>query len=93
MELWNKDWINMENYKVLSTEKRFCPVCGKVHNVEKRSRIVTGLVKAVKVDYEEIYFYCDNFGSKDDYQEFVPAGLMDENLDRAREAYNKLKQI
>lgn len=82
----------MDDYKVLSIENKFCPICGKVHSIEKRSRIVTGLVKAVKVDYEEIYYYCDNFGSDKDYQEFVPAGLMDENLKRAREAYEKLKQ-
>lgn len=76
----------MNNYIILSTEKMDCPICGTTHLVEKRSRSTKANIKGMVVPYEEVYYYC-NLNSDPDECEFVPMGLMDENLLRARDAY------
>lgn len=62
-----------------------CPICNKVHPIEERKRKTQAIIKDEIVDYEQIYFCC--ILSDEDENEFVPAGVMDENLLRARNAY------
>lgn len=64
-----------------------CPICGKSHEVEIRKRDSKMLVRGEAVDYEEVYYLCPNSEYEDD--EYWPAGIMDENLLRARDAYRK----
>lgn len=68
-----------------------CPVCNKVHSIEQRRRITQSIAKDEMVDYEEVYYLCP-LGDEDE-NEFVPAGLMDENLLRARDAYRQKKGL
>lgn len=68
-----------------------CPICNKVHSLEMRKRFTQGLVKGEVVDYEEIYYLCPL--SDEEENEFVPAGIMDENLLRARDAYRTQKGL
>lgn len=64
-----------------------CPLCGKVHLLEKMKRETQGVVKGEIVDYEENYYRCPLTHEVDN--EFVPAAMMDENLLNARDGYRK----
>ncbi len=68
-----------------------CPICNRVHLLEVRKRVTQAIVKGEVVDYEEVYYLCSL--SDDDENEFVPAGVMDENLLRARNAYRTKKGL
>lgn len=68
-----------------------CPLCNKVHLVEKRKRITQSVIKDEVVDYEQIYYCCPQ--TDEEENEFVPAGQMDENLLKARDAYRLLKGL
>lgn len=74
--------------EVLEKVERYCPLCNKVHFVEKRKRIGEMLIKNEATSYEEVYFFCPE---SIDYEEdeFVSAGLMNQNLRSARNAYRK----
>jgi len=75
----------MGNDYLIKSEERECPFCNKTHLVEIRKRMTQGLLKGEIVDYEEIYYLCRLTESEEN--EFSPAGIMDENLLRARDAY------
>ena len=64
-----------------------CPICNRVHQIEIRKRDSRALIKGESVNFEETYYLCPDGGYEDD--EFVPAGVMDENLARARDAYRE----
>lgn len=68
-----------------------CPICSKTHLLEMRKRFTQGLVKDEIVDYEEVYYLCPL--SYEEENEFIPAGIMDDNLLRARDAYRILKGL
>lgn len=64
-----------------------CALCAKNHQVEERKRITKAIIKNEEVDFEEIYYLCDN--CENDENEFIPAKIMDSNLLCARNAYRK----
>lgn len=76
-----------DNYLIEKVE-RDCPLCNKVHFVEKRKRVGEMLIKNEVTNYEEVYFFCPE---SVDYEEdeFVSADLMDQNLLSAKNAYRK----
>lgn len=74
--------------KVLEKVERYCPLCDKVHLVEKRKRISEMLIKNEIVSYEEVYFFCPKSVNYEE-DEFVSAGLMNQNLQNVRNAYRK----
>lgn len=81
---------NNEKYQdeILEKVERYCPLCDKVHFVEKRKRIGEMLIKNEITSYDEVYFFCpDSVNYEED--EFVSAGLMNQNLQSARNAYRK----
>ena len=80
----------MKNDWLIEETERDCPICDKVHTIEKRKRITQGLVKGEVVEYIEVYFLCPN-ADQDQDNEYVSAGMMDENISRAREAYRIAK--
>ncbi len=80
----NKDYL-------LRTIEMDCPLCNKVHSLEERKRITQSIVKDVIVDYEQVYYCCPL--SDEDENEFIPAGVMDENLLKARNAYRAIKGL
>ncbi|MGH4140684.1 type II toxin-antitoxin system antitoxin SocA domain-containing protein [Clostridium sp.] len=80
----NKDYL-------INTIEIDCPICNKVHSLEVRKRLTQGLVKGEVVDYEEVYYLCPL--SDEEENEFAPAGIMDENLLRARDAYRTKKGL
>lgn len=75
----------MSKDSLVNTVEVDCPICNKIHSLEVRKRLTEGIVKGEIVEYEEIYYLCSL--SNEEENEFVPAGIMDENLLRAREAY------
>lgn len=78
----------MEKSYLIERIERDCPLCNKIHLIEKRKRKSVMLIKGEKVAYEEIYFFCpDSVGCDED--EFVSAKLMNRNLQNARDAYRK----
>jgi len=79
--------LMMNNDYLINTVEMDCPICNRVHLVEQRKRLTQSIVKDKVVNYEEIYFLCPL--SDKEENEFVPAGLMDENLLRARDSYRK----
>lgn len=74
--------------EVLEKVEKYCPLCNKVHVVEKRKRIGEMLIKNEIVSYEEVYFFCPKSVNYEE-DEFVSAGLMNQNLQNARNAYRK----
>ncbi len=68
-----------------------CPICERVHTLEKRNRETQGIVKGEVVDYEEIFYLCPETDEEDN--EFVSSAIMDKNLLRARDAYRKAKGL
>ncbi|KLU62312.1 antitoxin HipB [Peptococcaceae bacterium CEB3] len=80
----------MKDYLVRTIE-RDCPICNRIHSLEERSRITQAVVKGEVVEYEEKYYLCSD--TDEDENEFVPAGLMDENLQKARNAYRLRKSL
>lgn len=78
-------------YKVLEQLEYDCPFCNRTHVLECRSRMTQAIIKKEIVSFNEIYYYCPY--STDDENEFVPAGLNDENLLRARNAYRQIKGL
>ncbi|MCK9331417.1 MAG: DUF4065 domain-containing protein [Clostridiaceae bacterium] len=80
----NKDYL-------ISTNETDCPICNKVHSLEIRKRLTQAVIKEEIVDYEEVYYLCPL--SDEEENEFVPAGIMDENLLRARDAYRIKKGL
>lgn len=79
------------SYLIESIE-RDCPLCNKFHTIEKRKRTSQMLIKNEGITYEEIYFYCPDSTDYDE-DEFVTAEMMDQNLQRARNAYRKKHSI
>lgn len=76
---------------LIKTVEMDCPICNNVHSLELRKRLTQGLVKGEVVDYEGVYNLCPL--SNEEENEFVSAGLMDENLLRARDAYRIKKGL
>lgn len=68
-----------------------CPLCNKTHLLEQRRRQTQTMIKGETVQYEEIYFLCPV--STEEENEFVSAGLMDENLLKARDSYRMKKGL
>jgi len=60
----------------------FCPGCGKKHDLEIKSELVSINIKKEKIIYKRRYFYCENVD-----EILIPAKLMDENLLRAKDTY------
>ncbi len=81
----------MDKDYIISMVDMDCPFCNKTHSLDQRKRLTQSIVKDETVDYEEIYFLCPL--SDEDENEFVPAGLMDENLLRARDSYRQKKGL
>lgn len=78
----------MDKSYLVECVERDCPLCNKVHLLEKRKRESQMLIKNEAVTYEETYFFCpDSVEYEED--EFVSAELMDQNLQNARNAYRK----
>ena len=62
-----------------------CPICGQVHEIEKRYRLDSITIKGEKVDYDHTFFYCCNADEED--CEFANGKMTNENLLNARNAY------
>lgn len=64
-----------------------CPICGRSHIIEIRKRDSQMLVRGETIAFEEIYYLCPEGLYEDD--EYWPAGVMDQNLLRARDSYRR----
>lgn len=81
----------MNNDILVEAIEMECPICSVVHTIEKRQRDTQSLVKGEKVDFSEVYFLCNECDEEEN--EFVPAGIMDQNLLKARDAYRRKKSL
>jgi len=81
----------MEKDYLVRTIELNCPLCNKVHVIEERKGITQAIIKGEVVDYEHVYYCCTL--SDEEENEFIPAGIMDENLLRARNAYRVKKGL
>jgi putative zinc finger/helix-turn-helix YgiT family protein len=77
--------IGMNTGNLIRKIKIECPLCGKVHDVEERTRIAKIIIKGERVDYVENYYFCSN--CDDGENEFTNGKMENENLLRARNAY------
>lgn len=71
--------------------KKDCPICNKVHLIEKRKRINKIKIKDEIIEYEEVYYLCPE--ANNDENEYTCSELMDVNLLNARDAYRKQKNL
>ncbi len=78
----------MDKSYLIESIERDCPLCNKVHCLEKRKRESRMLIKNEEVTYEEVYFFCKDSVEYDE-DEFVSAEMMDRNLQSARNVYRK----
>ena len=81
----------MNSSFLIGNEDYDCPICDRTHHIERRKRITQAVVKDEIVEFDEIFYLCPA-GEADD-NTFVPAGLMDENLLKARDAYRRKKGL
>lgn len=68
--------------------RELCPMCKK-HEAIINTRRVKTIIKGIEVEYDETEYFCSTLGEDDDCAYFIPPKVMDENLKRAREAYNR----
>lgn len=68
-----------------------CPLCDKIHEIEERKRITTTIIKGEEVTYEERFYFCANMGNEEN--EFQTAGMTNESLLNARNAYRRKKGL
>lgn len=78
----------MDNDILLKRIRMDCPLCGKNHNVEERSRVTSIMFKSKEITYKERFYFCSN--SKEGGNEFETGTLFDENLLSARNAYSMM---
>ena len=62
-----------------------CILCNKPH-LERRSEFRKVKIKSIEVEYEYFWDYCPELDL-----EFESEELIDENLNRVRREYNKIK--
>lgn len=62
-----------------------CPCCDKSHDLKLQENTAIVKIKGVAVKYQEQTYYCKN---TDTY--FTSGRMEDENLKRARDAYQKI---
>lgn len=67
-----------------------CPMCKKHEAIIKTERAKT-IIKDIEVEYDETVYFCSTLGEEDDDAYFIPPKVMNENLRRAREAYETIK--
>lgn len=65
-----------------------CPICGQIHEVEKRKMETTTIIKGEEVTYDEIYFFCAN--SDEEECEFESGKIANENLANALNSYRRM---
>lgn len=65
-----------------------CPMCGKIHSIEIFTEKETTIVNDEEVTYDAIIYFCEN--SDEDEAYFVPSSVLNENLKRARKAYEQM---
>lgn len=70
--------------KIISCKKieHDCPVCDKIHEVEKITRIISSTIKDESVEHEETVFKCPLKG-----EEWYHGKMLDDTLLSARDAY------
>lgn len=67
-----------------------CPLCGKEHDLEIRERVATTIIKDEVVEYNEVYYYCEN---EKENNEFANGKMLNANLLNARNAYRRIKGL
>lgn len=75
----------MENGTPIINIPKACPLCGKTHKVEERSRFIQSTMNGVEITYRERFYVCPN--APDGGNEFKDVFLENENLHKARCAY------
>ena len=75
----------MKKDKLLKKIERECPICGKRHELENRSRAASIVIKGERIDYDEEYLFCEN--ADEDEAMFATAEMESRNLLNARDAY------
>ena len=62
-----------------------CPICGDIHEVEKRKCNTTAKMYGKSIEYVETFYRCTKHNT-----DFVTGKIMDENLAIVREKYQEL---
>ena len=65
---------------------RDCPFCDKVHDIEHRFELAEMVIKDEKVEYVAEFYLCP-VTKCEDGNSWTAAGMLDENLFRAKDAY------
>ena len=68
-----------------------CPMCKKHEAIIITERAKT-IINDVEVEYNETVYFCSYLGEGDEDAYFIPPKVMNENIQRAREAYKVLKE-
>ena len=89
--MYSEGGSEMKEYILLEKIHMDCPLCDKVHDVEKRKRITSTIIKGEEVSYEEIFYFCPNVDEEE--KEFVTGSILNKNLLNARNAYRIKKGL
>lgn len=81
------DTIGQSNIINISEALYDCPLCDRQHKVTVITSKSKAMIKGRIVEFDETKYYCPN--SQYDEKYFVPSYIMDENNQRARDAYRK----
>lgn len=75
----------MEDSRIIKRIHMNCPLCGKMHDVEERTRVASLTIKGEEVSYRERFYFCIN--ADEDEREFETGVMNNQNLLNARNAY------
>ena len=75
----------------ITQKETVCPICGKTHSLEVKSRKALILIKGKTVQFDQIYCFCPN--ASEDENEFELGYMVNLNLHNAMNAYRKQKGL
>lgn len=77
----------MDNGLLIEKIMMDCPICGKLHEIEKRHSEESVLIKGEQVKYDSTYYFCCN--ADEEQCEFMDPKMSNDNLLRARNTYRR----
>lgn len=77
----------MSKESLITKTEMVCPICGKTHLIEEKTRKTKTIIKGKSVQYDQTFYYCSN--ASDEENEFETGFMVNLNLLNAINAYRK----
>ena len=50
----------MSKERLITKTEMVCPICGKTHLIEEKTRKTKTIIKGKSVQYDQTFYYCSN---------------------------------